>query len=248
MLTSSAFMQQTGSKRHWKLKELAQKLRSKGLSYSEIINKVPVAKSTISLWCRYIPLTTSQRKRLWGKRAENSLKGIVAIQRMFWQRRCIAFDKGLKLVPKVTKSARFIAGLMLYWAEGTKTRDVALTNSDPRVIKFMVQWLSEFFNIEKSSLTVHLHLHSGQRESIAKKYWSKLTGIPLSNFQKSFIKPEGSGYRKNILYHGTAKIRVRGNGSTYLLFTILGCIAGVLENFSDELPKPEQWMEKLPYA
>ncbi len=74
------------SNRHWKLKEHALALRAQGLSYKEIKAKIPVAKSTISLWCRNVPLTKEQLKRLWEKR-DNSLQGIRAIQTMFWKRR-----------------------------------------------------------------------------------------------------------------------------------------------------------------
>ncbi|OGE81011.1 MAG: hypothetical protein A3H72_01585 [Candidatus Doudnabacteria bacterium RIFCSPLOWO2_02_FULL_48_8] len=81
-----------------------------------------------------------------------------------------------------------------------------------------------------------------------KQYWSKLTGVPIANFQKSFIKPEGSGYRKNIHYMGTVKVRVRGEGSTYLLFRILGSIAGLVQSMLNIKAQPEHWMEKLPHA
>lgn len=42
-----------------KLKEkvLVRELREKGLSYGEIKERIPVSKSSISLWCRDIKLT-----------------------------------------------------------------------------------------------------------------------------------------------------------------------------------------------
>ena len=36
----------------WEKKELAQQLRREGLSCKEILVRVPVSKSTISLWLR----------------------------------------------------------------------------------------------------------------------------------------------------------------------------------------------------
>lgn len=235
------------SNRHWSLKERAHKLRSQGLSYKEIAREVPVAKSTISLWCRNVPLTNAQRKRLWEKR-DTQLKGIKAIQKMFWGRRCEAFAQGVTLAETLQKNVNFVAGLMLYWAEGTKGNGASITNSDPRIIKFMVKWFDDFFYIPPQSLSVHLHLHSGQNEEKMRQYWSKLTSIPLTNFQKSFVKPEGSGYRKNVLYCGTVKVRANGKGSTYALFKIFGCIAGFLKKATNENIDPEQWMERLPYA
>lgn len=237
------------SHRHWKLKEKALKLRAQGLSYKEIKELVPVAKSTISLWCRHVKLTVAQRKRL-GRKRDSSLTGIKAIQTMFWHRRCKSFMVGVVLGNKVKdKNSRLIAGAMLYWAEGTKTRGRAgVANSDPRIIKFMASWFREFLGVKPEQMSMHLHLHSGQNENEMKLYWSKITGVPLQNFIKSFIKPEGSGYRKNILYNGTVKLSIRMKGSTYLLFKILGIINGFLKSAMDEPIKPSNWMTTLPYA
>lgn len=248
MITSSSKV----SSRHWKLKEKATKLRAKGLSYNEILKKVPVAKSTISLWCRYVKLTPEQRKELHTKRVlKNAMKGIRAIQSMFWQRRCDAFATGVASCnsKKINANSRFVAGLMLYWAEGAKSRGkTSIANSDPRTIRFMVSWFKEFFDIEPTMLKIHLHLHSGQSEDKMKSFWSKLTRVPLQNFGKSFIKPEGSGYRKNILYNGTVRLGVKKVGSTYLMFKILGAINGFLSQTINEPVAPENWIPKLPYA
>src|SRR3989338_8269755 len=95
----------TFSSRHWKLKELALKLRTEGLSYQEIAQKVPVAKSTISLWVRNVPLTTVQRKRL-NEKHDFRLIGIKAIQKMFWQKRTKAFLLGVLSIKKVDNQGR----------------------------------------------------------------------------------------------------------------------------------------------
>ena len=50
------------------LKERAIKLRREGLSYSEILQKIPVAKSTLSLWLRSIGLSKKQVQRLTEKK------------------------------------------------------------------------------------------------------------------------------------------------------------------------------------
>src|SRR3989338_516629 len=87
------------SKRHWNLKEKAIRLRKKGLSYKEILQKIPVCKSTISLWVRDVVLTKEQHKRLWEKK-DSKLLGIRTIHKNFWSKRCNAFNKGLLLVKK----------------------------------------------------------------------------------------------------------------------------------------------------
>ena len=46
----------------------AVRLRKSGLSYGEILKKIPVAKSSISLWCRDVDLTVEHKKRIENKR------------------------------------------------------------------------------------------------------------------------------------------------------------------------------------
>lgn len=237
------------SKRHWRLKEKARELRARGLSYQIIIKKIGVSKSTISLWCRDVKLTTKQQKKLYD-RHESRMTGIKIIQSNFWHKRCDAFWSGTKKIKiiKLTKYEHFLSGLMIYWAEGTKQKGAAITNSDPRLIKFMVNWFWIHFNISPQQLSAHLHLHTGQDENEIKKYWTKLTGIPLDNFQKSFIKKEGTGYKKNKLYYGTIKIKAKCVGSTYLLFQILGALAQLLKQTNKEMVNPEDWMSKSTFA
>jgi hypothetical protein len=52
-------------------------------------------------------------------------------------------------------------------------------------------------------------LHAGQEEQERREFWSTELRLPLTQFRKAFVKPEGSGHRKNLLYNGTAQIRVR---------------------------------------
>ena len=70
----------------------------------------------------------------------------------------------------------------------------------------------------------YLNIHSGQDESQIKKFWLDIINLPVSQIGKSYIKKEGTGHRKNILYNGTIKIQVCDKN---LLYKILGWIDGV---------------------
>lgn len=78
----------------------------------------------------------------------------------------------------------------------------------------------------ESRFRAQLHLHSGQNESTLKEFWFGITGIPRAQFVKSFIKPEGSGHRKNTLYHGTLIVRIH---DVDCLQKLLGWIEGVAD-------------------
>jgi len=83
------------------------------------------------------------------------------------------------------------------------------------MIVLMVKWFKEFLNIRPRQLKAYLHLHSGQNEKEIKRYWSKLTGVPENRFGKTYIKPEGTGHRKNRLYNGTIRISVYNKDMLY---------------------------------
>ena len=57
------------------LQEKAIKLRKGGLTYSEILNQIPVAKSTLSLWLRSVGLSKQQEQTLTKKKLEAAKRG-----------------------------------------------------------------------------------------------------------------------------------------------------------------------------
>lgn len=54
---------------------MALKLRRKGLSYSEILIKVPVSKDTLSKWCRDVILSPAQMARLLERKLKGTERG-----------------------------------------------------------------------------------------------------------------------------------------------------------------------------
>ena len=56
-------------------KKEAIRLRKQGKTYSEILSKIPVAKSTLSLWLREVGLAKKQAHRLTQKKLDGSKRG-----------------------------------------------------------------------------------------------------------------------------------------------------------------------------
>ncbi len=202
-------------------KRRVQHLRREGLSYNEILKKVRVAKSSVSAWCQNIELTIQQKERLDKKRRENLQRlAKLGSQAMALKRRDQVYR--IKRVAKreihcLAPYELKIVGTMLYWAEGNKTQGqgVEITNSDPELIKLMIKWAREVFSISPEKLRARLNIHIGQNDKEIKRYWSKVTGIPLKNFGKSYIKQEGTGHRKNILQNGVIRIKVGNEDQRY---------------------------------
>ena len=216
----------------WQKKELVKNLRKQGLSYKEILQRAPfhLAKSTISNWCKDIELTTEQKERLDRLFKNGSYKGRLLGSKTTQARRAkeieLIREKAKLEIPLLTENEFKLAGLMLYWAEGNKKNRVGISNSDPELIRFMMEWFRKICRIPNERFKPYLNIHSGQDEFQIKKFWSDIINLPISQFGKSYIKNEGTGHRKNILYNGTIKIEVCDKN---LLYKILGWIGGVIK-------------------
>jgi transcriptional regulator with XRE-family HTH domain len=196
-------------------KFLAQKLRKQGLSYKEILQQVSVSKDTISRWCKDIKLTNKQKLRLMNNKKFGQRKGsLVAAENKREERIAKTkklIEKGKIDVGKLSHRDRFIAGIALYAAEGDKTdRRVGFANSDPNLIKFMMAWFTEFAHTPLPRMHGGLYLHENLDETMAKKFWSRLTKIPINQFHKVYIvkNKKGNIFKKNIHKYGVFSIRM----------------------------------------
>lgn len=196
-------------KRKQEMQARAIRLRKKGLSYSEICKQVPVSKSSLSLWLKNVRLSPEHRARLYTKQIEILARGTPSQVERRKKEIASIIEQARKEVECPLQFETFrLLGAALYWAEGSKTQNFEITNSDPLLIAFMAQWFEKVFAIPPVTLKAHLNMYPQQNERDLKKFWSQLTGIPVKNFGKSFVKPAGTGYKKNNLYYGTIKIRV----------------------------------------
>lgn len=220
-----------------KLKIKARKLRSQGESIKVIAKNLGVSSSTVSLWCRNIKLSPEQIAELerrahdprYGKRLENSLRQ----QQLRLKRTKKLFNEGTKEIGKLTNRELFIAGSALYWAEGFKSDNLAgFCNSDPDMVKFFLAWLKRCFGYKDEDLRLRVGLNESFRNKTGKieNFWSDLTGIPKSQFQKPFYQKVKwqKQYEHPENYHGVLRIRVRK--STDFLRKIKGFIEGLKIN------------------
>lgn len=201
-----------------KLEEKAKaiNLRKTGLSYSQIQEIVHVSKSTLSVWCRDIKLNKFQKENLEDIRKKSARVGshIAAknkIAKRIEKSKQI-HDLAIQELGELSKRERLIAGIALYLGDGYKTdKRFGFSNADPRIVKFMMNWLLEFANIEKSKIHGRIWLHDNLDEKVAKSFWRKLLDIKESNFIKSYVvknKPNSNKIRKNIHNYGVFSLIV----------------------------------------
>lgn len=116
----------------------------------------------------------------------------------------------------LVKDPFWVGGVMLYWAEGGKTkRMLTITNTDPALLRTFMAWVRSFL-IEDPVFVLSLHLHEGNSESRAKSHWRDVLALPRAEFWKSYIKPAGTGHRKNIHAQGVCRVVVRNGTDAWL--------------------------------
>jgi hypothetical protein len=224
------------------LHDKAVQLRRKGLSYNEIRKELPVSKSTLSVWLKGIRLNKKQRERLYTKQIEILSRGAPCQkERRKREVDAIIDSAASEISLPISADTYKLFGVALYWAEGDKRKNFQITNSDPHLIAFMVQWLKNIFNIDPSALRAWLNIYPQQNNADLKEFWSDVTGIPLSNFGKSFVKPAGKGFKKNILYHSTIKIYIPKG--TDMRYRVYGWIKSILQGSKIDISYGKQrWM------
>ncbi len=199
----------------------AKEMRRNGNTLSKIACDLQIAKSTAHLWCQNIQLSQEQKISI---RKQNLGYKLGALANKVKRQKEIAVIKQQSLVEIEPLDKNNLVrlkdiGTMLYWAEGTKKNVVDITNSDPEIIKIGMLWFRKVCGVEDNKFRASVFYHSGQNEIAIKKYWSDISGIPLGQFTKSMFKKEGTGHRKNILYHGTCKIRVNNKNLLHRILT-----------------------------
>ena len=208
-------------------RQKAIELREKGLTYSEIRQRLDISRGSLSLWLHDIPFVLSERRR--NRRRLASFRNSQVLHKRKIQRVSQIMRAAKEEMLNTKLDELKLLGAMAYWTEGSKTRDslVKITNSNPDFIKFVLKWLREICGVSEKKLRVHLRIHGDLNKKEAEQYWSKITGIPLNRFYKTTYKISASnGKRYNKLKYGIASIIVC---DTNLFYRIMGWIEGMVE-------------------
>jgi len=187
-------------------------LRKKGMSYSQIKEILKVSKSTLSIWLRDYPLS-EQRIRQLRDWSEQRIEKCRETKRRKKEKRLQDFYQiQKKYILPLNKRELYLAGLFLYWGEGTKTRSsgLSISNTDPSVIKFFLFWLTKSLSVPKRKLKIELHLYKDMNIDKEIKFWSDILKISPKQFYKPYIKKSliESINHKGGFGHGTCNMRV----------------------------------------
>lgn len=201
-------------------REKALKLRKQGKSYSQIKNALGISKSTLSNWLHEFPLSKEQIRLL---RDINEVR-IERFRETMRQKRVKRLEQVYreqkdKILP-LSKRELLIAGLFLYWGEGTKAVNstFAIANTDPEILKFAIFWLTKILGVKKEQIKIGLQLYRDMNVTKEMQFWSKVLDLSLLQFHKPYIKEtsqkrinhKGSfGHGTCVVYYFNVKIKER---------------------------------------
>lgn len=218
------------------LKQKAVTLRHQGLSYSEILKEVPVAKSTLALWLQSVGLSQKQKQRLTQKKLEAAHRG-AAKKRQIRIEKTDAIKNAAKLqAAKLFHNPLWLIGTVLYWGEGEKEKSwrpssrVTFSNMDAQAHKMFLRWTDTFLRVPQDLFVYAIFIHKGAATKEARKFWSEQLHVPEKRFVVYFKNKKSETQRKNTgeNYHGVLMIRIRK--SSDLNRKIAGWIEYVIES------------------
>lgn len=189
----------------------AIKLRKLGYSLREISSRINVSQSTLSIWLRDVSLSAEAKNRLNLRRTTGQKRGAGVRKQQVQDRSNLILEKVTKEVLRDTHCHSQLRMLtaFLYWGEGSKTQGssaMEIINSDPTLVKTFLQLFRQSFEVDETKFRVLVHIHQYHDDDVIKRFWSEVTGIPVSQFFKSYLKPN-TGKRKKVKYMGSASIR-----------------------------------------
>jgi hypothetical protein len=177
------------------------------------------------VWVRDVPLTTEQRDALIARIRLGPVRAGERSAARARDRRRVYQEQGRRYARE--RGAGYVAGCMLYWAEGSKSRNsVKLTNSDPDVLAFFVRFLREEFGVPNGAMSVYCNLFADHlaRQIEVEHFWLATLGLPRCALRKSMVNVYSKYSQKkrdNKLPYGTCRLVVH---STEIVQTIYGSI------------------------
>lgn len=181
-------------------KEKAIQLRKTGMSYTQVKEALGISKSTLHYWLKDYPLSKERIRELQAN-SERRIENFRETMRKKREGRLLSFyEEQQKIIFPMSRRDLLIAGFFLYWGEGTKTSPstISVSNTNPAVLLFFMQWLKKCFHVPQDKFKVKLHLYKDMDVKKETLFWSCLLDIPPSRFNTPYIK---NSKTSDITYH-----------------------------------------------
>ncbi|NUQ98743.1 MAG: hypothetical protein HOY79_20045 [Streptomyces sp.] len=203
------------------LREKARELRLQGWTYDQIEAELGCSRSSVSLWVRDLP----RPKPRYTPEEQRAL-----MQEGLARRRAADNEERKKTklgarreIGELTDRELFMAGVALYWAEGSKSKPydrrerAIFVNSDPGVIQTYLAWL-DLLDVNRERLGFRVLIHESADIDAAHRFWAEIAEVDTSVFAKPTLKKHNpKTVRKNTGddYHGCLVIGVARSADLY---------------------------------
>lgn len=203
----------------------ARQLRRSGIPIKRIAARLGVSSSTVHRWTRDVELTPEQVETIrkgWERGVERRGRK--------WAERCRERRRRYQAIGRAQAKLGdplHLAGCMLYWAEGAKSRNtLMLANSDPQLLRMYVRFLRESLRVESEAITLRLNVYLDNDLPLGEieEYWLSLLQLPKSALRAHTIDhlpTSSSGRKPNKLRYGVCSVKVN---STELVQHVFGAI------------------------
>lgn len=181
-------------------------------SYSQIKNILKISKSTLSGWLKDYPLSKQRIRELrdWNEQRIERYRETMRLKKEKRLKNYYLEQK--KIIFPLSKREFYLAGLFLYWGEGTKTNSasICISNTDPSVINFFIAWLDKILDVPINKIRISLQLYNNMNIKKEISYWSSTLNIPCSQFCRPYIKTSSSERinHKGSFGHGTCQAKI----------------------------------------
>lgn len=209
----------------------ARVLRREGLPYRRIAEELGVALNSAYRWTRDIELTAEQHERNRSGPTGPQSPLVIARRSARWSAACRAkretYQAEGRARARGDHDALHLQGCMLYWAEGSKSRNtIHFANSDVAMVILFRQFLRDSLGVpdDRVSLALNVYTNNGLTIEQIEAHWLLALDLPAACVRKHMVNhmpTSSSGKAKNRLIYGVCSLKV---GSTQALQHIYGAI------------------------
>lgn len=167
----------------------ARRLRREGHRLEEIVQVLGVARSSVSLWVRDLSKPEAGAYAVPRVKAARYVRWDALLAHRERERQTVMEAAHAEVGP-VSDRERLLLGVVLYWAEGTKSKpwrrseSLIFTNSDADVIVLYLRWLS-LLSVTIDRITAPWRSTRRRMSQPLTSQWARVTGLT----PEAFLRP-----------------------------------------------------------
>lgn len=123
-----------------------------------------------------------------------------------------------------------LAGCMLYWAEGAKSKNsVAFVNTDVYMMQLFMRFLRECYEVPDNKIAVRCRSHVGNKTPLqeVEKYWLETLCLPESSLRKGSLEERIATRKTNRYEYGMCTVQIYDTSLCQRIFGAIKHYVGI---------------------